>query len=465
MSISTDDVNFLVWQYFKDSGFPHSAFVFGNESMVDSTNIQQNQIPPNCLVTLLENAHKYMMLERRVKIARQNASDPLNPIIGNLEKAFPNPIMISTSEQEETTANNEVIPLSPAVASIFAGHNLEVYAAAWSPNSYFLATASADTTVILWDIINKTHKTIGKPIDENDSGREITSLDWSQKNIIASGSFDSKVRLYSPDGTTIATFAGHSHHVFSVKFNPAGTHLLSASADHTVIVWDVDRQIQVVCFNHHKDTILDIAWKDNKTFAVCSADNSASICDIQGSFRVLIGHKDHVNSVCFSKPFLKSESSGTPEKTQPIIMLATGSDDKTIRIWENSDASYVLEGHEAPVVIVQFSPIDPMVLASVSTDGELILWDLKRKEKLFTLNGQTNVLMSLMFSPDGRFIATGGEEGRIEVSRVEDGKTMVQFSSSSTIYDIKWDQKGEKMAVTFSDSTVAVIPISKYLRM
>ena len=63
---------------------------------------------------------------------------------------------------------------------------------------------------------------------------------FSNENILATGSFDHTVRLWNLGGKMLQLLSGHEKEVTSVKFNPNGQYLASSSLDRTARVWDIE---------------------------------------------------------------------------------------------------------------------------------------------------------------------------------------------------------------------------------
>jgi WD40 repeat protein len=89
-------------------------------------------------------------------------------------------------------------------------------------------------------------------------------------------------------------------------------------------------------------------------------------------------------------------------------LLASGSPDKTIRLWDVQTGRLVrtLAGHTDSVFSVVFAP-DGRWLASGSTDTTVRLWDVPTGRLVCTLEGHTSWVWSVAFAPDGYLLASG----------------------------------------------------------
>jgi WD40 repeat protein len=117
-------------------------------------------------------------------------------------------------------------------------------------------------------------------------------------------------------------------------------------------------------------------------------------------------------------------------------LLATGSDDSTIVVWDIAAEAPVfrLTGHSQGVTSLAFSP-DDNLLASGSWDGLVKLWNMESGEEKLALYGQGGEVRDVAFSPDGRYLIAGGYGSSIHVylTRLEDLVALAETRVTRTL--------------------------------
>ena len=168
------------------------------------------------------------------------------------------------------------------------------------------------------------------------SSQPLRALDYSSsRNQIAVGSSDNCIYLVDAETLELKeTIAGaHQNSVFAVRFHPDGRHLLSGGRDAYLRVWDLDQQNrQVSAQPAHWFTINSIDFDSSgRWFATGSRDKTVKIWDAE-NFSLLkvletVRDKGHLNSI--------NELYWSPFRDY----LVTGSDDRSLIIWEIGQVS------------------------------------------------------------------------------------------------------------------------------
>ncbi|MEU4446246.1 AAA family ATPase [Actinosynnema sp. NPDC050801] len=349
------------------------------------------------------------------------------------------------------------------LAKPLIGHTGPVYLTSYSPDGKFLATASFDQTVRLWDLRDPDDpKPLGSPLPGHRSW--VTSAVFSPDGrTLATAGNDETVRLWDVSDperprSLGQPLMGGNGTVYLLAFTPDSRTLVTANGDTTARLWDVTDpaapqrlgeplglhtgQVRSVAFNH--DGSLLVTGGDDKT---------AVVFDVRDRHHPeplgepITGFDHTVRSLAFS-----------PDDR----LLAAGSEDHSVRLFDMSDpAAPRLLGrpvtdHTEGVWSVAFSP-DGRVLASAGGDGTTRMWNITDPAHPLPvgkpLAGRNGIVYAVAFSPDGRTLATGSHDS---VVRLWSGPPGVLVGHSARTVGPRFTPEGHHLVSASEDETVRV---------
>ncbi|MEH2315443.1 MAG: AAA-like domain-containing protein, partial [Nostoc sp.] len=113
-----------------------------------------------------------------------------------------------------------------------------------------------------------------------------------------------------------------------------------------------------------------------------------------------------------------------------------------------------LEGHSNHVFSVVFSP-DGKTLASASADNTIKLWNLDTRKEITTLSGHSDYVYSVVFSPDGKTLASASADNTIKLWNLDTRKEITTLSGhSNTVFSLVFSPDGKTLASASRDKTI-----------
>jgi serine/threonine protein kinase/dipeptidyl aminopeptidase/acylaminoacyl peptidase len=211
-----------------------------------------------------------------------------------------------------------------------------------------------------------------------------------------------------------------------------------------------DSEIPRRILDGHGDQVYTLSFSpDGTQLATGSNDRLIRIWDLRTGniLRLLEGHTDSVTGVSF-----------TPDGQ---TLLSSG--DSTIRLWDVASSREIkrFEGHEGTVYSAVFTP-DFTRIVSAGSDQTIRIWDRETGEQLRVLRGHADSVYNVTVSPDGQQIRSASADATLRIWDFDSGQQMQMMSFPSPIYSATYSSDDRSVVVVREDGTARLLDSDTY---
>lgn len=297
---------------------------------------------------------------------------------------------------------------------------------------------------------------------------ETTCIDWTtDSKCFAVGSKDMSTWVFGAQrwaNLIYYSLGGHKDVIVGCFFEKDSLDLYTVSQDGTLCVWESDTEPEgLVLTKKRTQTEEEEEDEEERT---------------EGQEGEVIRGKAHLKDKGLTKNVrYKQASKHFFNKEGDFNNLTAAAFHKPTHILVTGFASGIFHLHELPEFnLIHSLSISDQRIASVAINssgdwigfgcsrmGQLLVWEWQSESYVFKQQGHFNNMAALSYSPDGQYIVTGGDDGKVKVWNTNSGLCFVTFTEhSSSISQVTFTSSGMVVVSASLDGTVRAFDLHRY---
>uniref|UniRef100_W5M7N2 PWP2 small subunit processome component n=1 Tax=Lepisosteus oculatus TaxID=7918 RepID=W5M7N2_LEPOC len=289
---------------------------------------------------------------------------------------------------------------------------------------------------------------------------ETTCIDWTDDSkCFVVGSKDMSTWVFGAErweNLVYYSLGGHKDVIVGCFFEAYSLDLYTVSQDGALCVWECDTGLEELLPRPSKKAV--------------QVDEE----EVDGEFQGSADRKKPENSKCVrykrrGKYFFNKEgdfnnltAAAFHKKTH---LLVTGFTSGIFHLHELPEFNLIhsLSISDQRILSVSISDIGDLIAFGCAGLGQLLVWEWQSESYVLKQQGHFNNLVSLVYSPDGQYIVTGGDDGKVKVWNTNSGFCFVTFTEhTSSVTEVAFASSGFVIVSASLDGTVRAFDLHRY---
>uniref|UniRef100_A0A7C8ZQL1 Uncharacterized protein n=1 Tax=Opuntia streptacantha TaxID=393608 RepID=A0A7C8ZQL1_OPUST len=454
-SITSVELNYLVFRYLQESGFTHSAFALGYEAGINKCPIDGNLVPPGALITFVQKGLQYLEMEANLSNSDADIDEDFS---------FLQPMDLITKDVNEL---RRLVKERRRTVRKDREKESEKERDRERKRGRDSRRQDRDKDHVQDGEGKEKDEKSGRSKDEKGgkekeekSGREKDEKTGKEKDEKSGKEKDEKLKIQ--DGLSVKETIVEREEDSAVKNDETGASGDPEPMDIYAETPKLDCEISasdVTILEGHTSEVCACAWSPSGSLlASGSGDSTARIWTISDANSRSLNASANV-------VVLKHVKGKTNEKSKDVTtldwngegtLLATGSYDGQARIWNiNGDLKSTLSRHKGPIFSLKWNKKGDYLLTG-SCDKTAIVWDVKSEEPKQQFEFHSGPTLDVDWRNNNSF-ATSSTDNMIYVCKVGENRPVKTFAGhQGEVNCVKWNPTGSLLASCSDDNTAKI---------
>jgi WD40 repeat protein len=290
---------------------------------------------------------------------------------------------------------------------------------------------------------------------------------------IATGGSDKTIILWDAGVRPLRRLRGHKNKILGLAFDPTGRHLLSASRDNRLRLWDSASGTTLRVYQGHETGLWSVLVRGGpgKALAYTAANDGSTLrrwpLDLPGQWVWDLEDREPTSNLVLPEDglLLLGNRDGAIQGLPLPLEAASARDATALGTEAGSGTSSDEQTQSAPTPLFALPDAhgNQVLRFALSPDGETIatgsldhtarLWHLESPgpdsenpslTPLHRLTLHSKAVHAVAFSPDGRLLTTAGYDGQVGLFDVESGEgELTRAAESGRLANVEFSRDGD----------------------